>query len=162
MQLRNDTGGMGDDEFTDEDEGVDVVYPYQQYMNKAATTVSEEEMSDVPECEMSSSHEGSVMDDDVLDRMDAAVNSGFSTSAFSHSPVVFRPDGDDEVMEMEMGMQMDDISVDSSKKRKRWADDDDNVQQHVQQLQYPTQTEFASSPWDAFQQNNAKRVRVYT
>ncbi|KAG0642688.1 hypothetical protein HOY80DRAFT_1014399 [Tuber brumale] len=154
MQLRNDTGGMDDDEFNDEDEGVDVVYPYQQqYMNKAAAVASEEEMSDVPECEMSSSHEGSVIDDDVLDGMDTVAGSGFS-----HCPVVFRPDGGDEVMEMEMGMQMDDISVDCSKKRKRWTDDDDdNVQQQVQQLQYPTQTKFVGAPWSAFQQNSAKR-----
>ncbi|RPB02335.1 hypothetical protein L873DRAFT_452940 [Choiromyces venosus 120613-1] len=163
MQLRNDSGGMDDDEFNDEDEGVDVVYPYQQYMNKAAAVASEEEMSDVPECEMSSSREGSVMDDDLLDKMDAGVNSGFGTSAFFNCPVVFRPDGGDEVMEMEMGMQMDDISVDSTKKRKRWADDDDdgNMQQQAQQLQYPTQTGFGA-PWGAFQQNNVKRVRVHT
>ncbi|CAZ79891.1 unnamed protein product [Tuber melanosporum] len=157
MQLRNDTGGMDDDEFNDEDEGVDVVYPYQQYMNKAATVASEEEMSDVPECEMSSSHEGSVIDDDVLDRMDAVANSGFGTGAFSHCPVVLTSDGGDEVMEIEMGIQMDDISVDSSKKRKRWADDDDNAQQQIHQLQYPTQTKFAGAPWGALQQNNAKR-----
>jgi len=129
-------------------------------MNKAATVASEEEMSDVPECEMSSSHEGSVIDDDVLDRMDAVANSGFGTGAFSHCPVVLTSDGGDEVMEIEMGIQMDDISVDSSKKRKRWADDDDNAQQQIHQLQYPTQTKFAGAPWGALQQNNAKRVRV--
>ncbi|PWW79243.1 hypothetical protein C7212DRAFT_360710 [Tuber magnatum] len=162
MQLRNDTGGMDDDEFNDEDEGVDVVYPYQRYMNKAAAVAPEEEMSDVPECEMSSSYEGSVIDDDVLDKMEPGINSGFGTGASYHCPVVFRPDSGDEVMEMEMGMQMDDISVDSSKKRKRWTDDDDNVQQQLQQLQYSTQTEFAGAPWDAFHQNNAKRVRVRT
>ncbi|CUS08631.1 unnamed protein product [Tuber aestivum] len=157
MQLRNDTGGMDDDEFNDEGESVDVVYPY-QYMNKAPAVASEEEMSDVPEYEMSSSYEGSVMDDDAFDGMDPGVNSGFGTSTSSHCPVVFRPESGEEVMELEMGMQMDDITADCSKKRKRWTDDDDD---NVQQLQYPTQPEFAGASWGGgIFQNNAKRVRV--
>lgn len=151
IQLRNDTGGMDE-----EDEGVDVICPYQQnFMGKAGST-SEEEMSDVPECEMSS-REGSVMDDEVSEGMHP-VDSSFGS--FSNGPVVFRQEGGDEVMAMEMEMQMEGISTDSSKKRKRWDDDDNLQQQPTQQFNYPPATGFAVAPWGSFEQNSVKRVRV--
>lgn len=146
MQLRNDNGGMDDDEFDEDDEGVDCVYPYHagRLITKAP---GEKAMSDVPECESGSSCEGSVMEDEMLDVMDSAVSESFN-------PVVFAQEGGDNMMmEMEMEMQMT-AAANSNNKRKRWADDDDSVQQH-QQSPFS-----AATAWSGFPDSGAKRVRV--
>lgn len=148
MQLRNDNGGMDDDEFDDEDEGVDCVYPYHAG-RLIVKTPTEKAMSDVPECELSSSREGSVMEDEMLDAMDSAVSESFGPVVFAHEG------GDDMMMEMELEMQMT-AAASSNNKRKRWADEDDCVQQQHQQ-----QAPFSAAVgWGAFPQGGAKRVRV--
>lgn len=145
MQLRNDNGGMDDDEFDEDDEGVDCVYPYHAG-RLIGKTSAEKAMSDVPECESGSSCEGSVMEDEMLDVMDSAVPESFN-------PVVFaQEDSGNMMMEMEMEMQMT-AAANSNNKRKRWADDDDCVQQHQQQ------NPFAAAGWGGFP-DSAKRVRV--
>jgi len=145
MQLRNDNGGMGD-EFDEDDEGVDCVYPY--HAGRLITSTSPEKaMSDVPDCESGSSCEGSVMEDEMLDVMDSAVSESFS-------PIVFAQEGGDSMMiEMEIGMQMN-VAANSNNKRKRWADDDDCVQ-HQQQSSFSTTT-----AWGGFPDSGVKRVRV--
>lgn len=134
MQLRNDNGGMDDDEFEEVDENV---YPG----HLIAKTSAEKAMSEVPECESGSS-EGEGSEDEMLDVMDSAVPESFN-------PVVFAQEGgDDMMMEMEMEMQMT-TAANSNNKRKRWGDDEQQ-----QQSPFPATAEWGSFP------DSAKRVRV--
>lgn len=141
MQLRNDNGGMDDDEF---DEGDENTYPFNADIT--SQTPAGKAMSEVPECESGSS-EGEGSEDEMLDVMDSAVPESFN-------PVVFAQEGgDDMMMEMEMEMQMT-SAANSNNKRKRWGDDENCVQQQ-QQSPFP-----AAAEWGAFPDSNAKRVRV--
>lgn len=141
MQLRNDNGGMDDDEFDNGDESA-----YHFRTGIISKTPAEQAMSEVPECESGSS-EGEGSEDEMLDVMESAVPESFN-------PVVFAQEGgDDMMMEMEMEMQMT-TAANSNNKRKRWGDDDDCVQQQ-QQSPFP-----AAAEWGAFPDSGAKRVRV--
>lgn len=138
MQLRNDNGGMDDDEF-DGDENA-----YHFRTGIISKTPAEKAMSEVPECESGSS-EGEGSEDEMLDVMDSAVPESFN-------PVVFAQEGgDDMMMEMEMEMQMT-TAANSNNKRKRWGDDE---QQQQQSSPFP-----AAAEWGAFPDSGAKRVRV--
>ncbi|KAH0608017.1 uncharacterized protein H6S33_002069 [Morchella sextelata] len=145
MPLLNDNGGMDeDDDYSSYDD--DCVYPYHGGRMLQAPAETQ-----VPECELGSSPEGSVVEDEMID-----VSGGEERFA----PVVVQHDGDDMMMEMELEMHMSAAAAAAAaapsggvSKRKRWADDEEeNVQQQQQQAPF--------AAWGAFPQPGAKRVRV--